>query len=79
MSPLLGKVSKQHSNWSRHFVIGGAPWRSCDPYHPCPVCDQPTENPNLCDNCIDNVSFMLRRYEADMHWKREPNISYRGA
>jgi hypothetical protein len=51
----------------------------CDPYHPCPVCDQPTENPNLCDNCIDNVSFMLKRYEADMHWKREPNISYHGA
>jgi hypothetical protein len=50
-----------------------------DPYHPCPVCDQPTENANLCDSCIDTMSFMLRPYEADVRSKREPNSSYHGA
>jgi hypothetical protein len=33
----------------------------------------------MCDDCIDDTAFMLRRYEADVRSKREPNSSYHGA
>jgi hypothetical protein len=45
---------------------------SLDPYHSCPVCDQPTENLNQCDSCTDQMAFMLKRYEADVRPEREP-------
>ena len=51
-----------------------------DPFHPCPACNQPTDNVNMCDDCIDNMAFMLRRYEADVRSKREQSSSsYHGA
>ena len=31
-----------------------------------------TENLNLCNTCIEDMGFMLRRYEADMREKAEP-------
>jgi hypothetical protein len=43
-----------------------------NPYHFCPVCKQPTENLNPCDTCMEDMGFMLRRYEADMREKAEP-------
>jgi hypothetical protein len=43
-----------------------------DPYHFCPVCNRPTENPNLCDTCMEDMGFMLRRYETDVRKKAEP-------
>jgi hypothetical protein len=35
-----------------------------DPYHRCPVCKQLTDNENMCDDCHDNMVFLLRWYEA---------------
>jgi hypothetical protein len=47
-----------------------------DPFHPCPICKQPTDNENWCDHCIDKMAFTLvRRYEADMREKPEPRKS----
>jgi hypothetical protein len=43
-----------------------------DPYHSCPVCEQPTENLNLCDSCIDKTAYMMRQYEEVRCSKREP-------
>jgi predicted nucleic acid-binding Zn ribbon protein len=43
-----------------------------DPYHFCPVCNQPTENQNLCDRCMEDMGLMLRRYEADVHTTPQP-------
>jgi predicted amidophosphoribosyltransferase len=43
-----------------------------NPHHRCSVCDQPTENTNLCDSCTDR----LKRYEADMYSKLEPRTLY---
>lgn len=43
-----------------------------DPFHPCPLCKQPTDNESWCDDCIDKMAFTLvRRYEADMRDKPE--------
>ena len=42
-----------------------------DPYHFCPVCNQPTENQNLCDICMEDMGFMLRRYEVDVRKNAE--------
>jgi hypothetical protein len=44
-----------------------------DPFHPCPICKQPTGNESWCDDCIDKMAFnLVWRYEADMRLKPKP-------
>jgi hypothetical protein len=46
-----------------------------DPIHRCPTCKQPTDNENMCDDCHDNMVFLLRWYEAAVRGKPEPRKS----
>jgi len=43
-----------------------------DPYRSCSVCEQPTDNLNLCDDCLDQMGNMLDAYESDVYPTPEP-------
>jgi hypothetical protein len=48
------------------------PYLRNDPFHRCPACKQLTDNENMCDDCHDNMVFLLRWYEAAVRPKPKP-------